>query len=218
MLVQTLATHELEAEYVWAASASTPALISAYERGRQTWIKFYGDRLVCDAIRSIQAGESNIAVKMVELIWQYDPGLTCVEREIYDVAIELLTANQIQLPSPRCYPQSQCLHQLFERQGRPDARGDRDYLRSPAALISRVKRACQSVARHLQTLNVQPETLVGLSMSRSIEMVIGILAILKAGGAYVPLDPTYPQERLDYMLEDANVPGAGNDGILSSRF
>ena len=36
-------------------------------------------------------------------------------------------------------------------------------------------------------------------------MVIGMLGILKAGGTYVPLDPSYPSERLDFMLKDAQV-------------
>ena len=39
--------------------------------------------------------------------------------------------------------------------------------------------------------------------SVGLEMVVGLLAILKAGGAYVPLDPAYPEERLQYMLEDS---------------
>ncbi|HBY76802.1 MAG TPA: non-ribosomal peptide synthetase, partial [Cyanobacteria bacterium UBA11148] len=54
-------------------------------------------------------------------------------------------------------------------------------------------------------LGVKPEVLVGICVERSIEMFIGILGILKAGGAYVPLDPTYPRERLDYMVLDAQV-------------
>ena len=52
---------------------------------------------------------------------------------------------------------------------------------------------------------VKPDTLVGICVERSLEMVIGILAILKAGGAYVPLDPEYPEARLKYMLDDANL-------------
>src|SRR5262249_27636004 len=43
---------------------------------------------------------------------------------------------------------------------------------------------------------------VAISMERSIEMVVGLLAILKAGGAYLPLDPSYPAERLSFMLRD----------------
>ena len=61
------------------------------------------------------------------------------------------------------------------------------------------------LAHYLRELGVGPETLVGLCVERSLEMVIGLLGILKAGGAYVPLDPTYPRERLAFMLEDAQV-------------
>ena len=50
-----------------------------------------------------------------------------------------------------------------------------------------------------------PEVLVGLCVERSVQMVVGLLGILKAGGAYVPLDPTYPQERLAFMMADAQV-------------
>ena len=47
---------------------------------------------------------------------------------------------------------------------------------------------------------------MAIAVERSLEMIIGLLGILKAGGAYVPLDPNYPQERLQFMLEDTNAP------------
>ncbi|WP_071191494.1 amino acid adenylation domain-containing protein [Trichormus sp. NMC-1] len=61
------------------------------------------------------------------------------------------------------------------------------------------------LAHYLKNLGVRPEVLVGICVERSLEMVIGLLGILKAGGAYVPLDPDYPQERLSFMLSDAQV-------------
>ena len=61
------------------------------------------------------------------------------------------------------------------------------------------------LAHHLLALGVGPETLVGLSMDRSLELVVGILGVLKAGGAYVPLDPTYPPNRLAFMLTDSHA-------------
>ncbi|MCP5004755.1 MAG: amino acid adenylation domain-containing protein, partial [Planctomycetes bacterium] len=57
---------------------------------------------------------------------------------------------------------------------------------------------------------VTDNSLVGICVERSLEMVIGLLGILKAGGAYVPLDPDYPLSRLQFMLEDSEV-----DGLLS---
>ena len=53
--------------------------------------------------------------------------------------------------------------------------------------------------------SVLPDTIVGIMMERSIEMIIGILGILKSGGAYMPIDPSYPQERIDYMLKDSGA-------------
>ncbi|UCH96789.1 MAG: AMP-binding protein, partial [Candidatus Aminicenantes bacterium] len=52
---------------------------------------------------------------------------------------------------------------------------------------------------------VHPDTIVGIMMERSIEMIMGILGILKAGGAYLPIDPQYPAERITYMLKDSRA-------------
>ncbi len=65
------------------------------------------------------------------------------------------------------------------------------------------------LGRHLQSLGVGPEVLVGLCLERSIEMIVGLLGVLKAGGAYAPLDPAWPRERLAFMLEDADGRHAG---------
>ena len=64
-------------------------------------------------------------------------------------------------------------------------------------------RRAEALAGHLQELGVGPDVLVGLSVERSPEMVVGLLAILKAGGAYLPLDPAYPAERRALVLDDA---------------
>src|SRR5262249_58898693 len=61
------------------------------------------------------------------------------------------------------------------------------------------------LAHYMRKQGVSPDVVVGLCLERSLEMVIGLLGILKAGGAYLPLDPDYPQQRLEYMLSDAQV-------------
>lgn len=66
------------------------------------------------------------------------------------------------------------------------------------------KRATQ-VAQVLQEVGIGRNMLVGLFAERSLELIIGIWGILKAGAAYLPLDPEYPEERIQYMLEDAGA-------------
>jgi amino acid adenylation domain-containing protein/thioester reductase-like protein len=62
-----------------------------------------------------------------------------------------------------------------------------------------------ALAHYFRRLGVKPETLVGLCLDRSLDMIVGLLAVLKAGGAYVPIDPSYPQERIALILEDSQV-------------
>ncbi|WP_292867177.1 non-ribosomal peptide synthetase/type I polyketide synthase [Nostoc sp. LPT] len=109
------------------------------------------------------------------------------------------------------YPFDKCIHQLFESQVKrtPDAVAvvfENVQTRYVASLTYRELNAkANQLAHYLQTLGVGADVLVGLCVERSLLMVVGLLGILKAGGAYVPLDPEYPQERLNFMLEDAQV-------------
>ena len=73
------------------------------------------------------------------------------------------------------------------------------------------------LAHHLRDLGVGAETVVGLCVERSPEMIVGLLGILKAGGAYLPLDPDYPQDRLAFMLADAGAPVLVTQAGLGER-
>jgi amino acid adenylation domain-containing protein len=74
------------------------------------------------------------------------------------------------------------------------------------------------LAHRLRSLGVGPNVLVGLSLERSLEMVVSLLAILKAGGAYVPIDPDYPAGRRSFMLQDARVPLLLTQQALLAKF
>ncbi|HYP38793.1 MAG TPA: amino acid adenylation domain-containing protein, partial [Chloroflexia bacterium] len=109
------------------------------------------------------------------------------------------------------YPRHRCLHELFEEQvvatpgavavaSNPAPSGEQECL-----TYTELNRRANQLAHYLRGRGVGPETLVGIYMSRSVRMMVGLLGILKAGGAYVPLDPAYPHERLAAIVEDAAI-------------
>ncbi|WP_111977557.1 non-ribosomal peptide synthetase [Algibacillus agarilyticus] len=70
----------------------------------------------------------------------------------------------------------------------------------------------------LQNQGVQAETVVGVCLERSANLIVSLLAILKAGGAYLPLDPAYPTQRLQFMVEDADVTTLLTQSSISKHF
>lgn len=104
------------------------------------------------------------------------------------------------------YPQETCIHNLFEAQVEKTPDAVAVLFENQKLTYQELNNRANQLAHYLQNLGVKLETLVGICMERSIEMVVGILAIMKAGGAYLPLDPILPKERLAFMLEDAQLP------------
>jgi non-ribosomal peptide synthetase component F len=105
----------------------------------------------------------------------------------------------------REYANRHCVHELFEAQAERTPERVALTFEGTQLTYRELNSRANQLARHLQTLGVGPEVLVGLCLERSPEMVVGLLAVLKAGGAYVPLDPSYPLERLAFIIEDAGA-------------
>jgi amino acid adenylation domain-containing protein len=103
------------------------------------------------------------------------------------------------------YPLGQCVHELFEDQVEQTPNAIAVTYEGEDLTYGELNLRANHLAHRLQELGVGPEGLVGICAERSMEMIIAILGILKAGGAFLPLDPAYPQERLAFMLEDAQV-------------
>ncbi|MHC5769305.1 MAG: amino acid adenylation domain-containing protein [Nostoc sp.] len=103
------------------------------------------------------------------------------------------------------YPQDRCIHQLIERVAEQNGEATALVFGDEQLSYKELNIRSNKVAHYLKNLGVKTEVLVGLCVERSFNMIIGMLGILKAGGAYVPLDPSYPAERLNFMLEDAQV-------------
>ena len=102
------------------------------------------------------------------------------------------------------YPKDKCIHQLFEEQVKkyPDniAVASEGKELTYKDLNSRANR----LAHNLRGKGVKPDSIVSIISDRSFEMIISILAVLKSGGAYLPIDPNIPEERIRFMINDAD--------------
>lgn len=98
-----------------------------------------------------------------------------------------------------------CVHELFERQVEQTPDNVAVEYGSKEITYRELDRRANQLAHYLRKQGVGPEMVVGIWVARSVEMVVGVLGILKAGGAYMTLDGNYPEERLEYMIEDAQV-------------
>ncbi len=113
----------------------------------------------------------------------------------------------------KAYPHDKTIHQLFEEQVRktPDATAvvcDGQSLTYQALnhKANQLARYLRSTYRRAQGHALQPDALITLCVQRSLDMIIAILAVFKAGGAYVPIDPEYPEQRINYLLQDTQSP------------
>ncbi len=115
--------------------------------------------------------------------------------------VMLYKFNQTQID----FHEPKLLHQLFEQQAERSPANVALTWNDQQLTYGELNERANQLARYLQTLGVGRESLVAVSLQRSPELVIALLAVLKTGGAYVPLDPAYPAERLLFMLEDSHA-------------
>ena len=105
----------------------------------------------------------------------------------------------------RDYPATKCIHQLFEEQVERAPYATALVFEERQLTYWELNQRANRLAHYLRKQGVGPEVLVGLCVERSLEMVVCLLGVLKAGGVYVPLDPEYPEDRLAFMLGDAEI-------------
>jgi len=126
----------------------------------------------------------------------------CTPEELGSL-LDTIATHSVDLPLPRC------MHRRFEDQ----------VLRNPNAIAlvmpgeprqeisySQLNASANRLAHYLRSRGVGPDVLVGLYLDRTPNLIIALLAILKAGGAYLPIDLSYPQDRVAFMLSDAESP------------
>ena len=103
------------------------------------------------------------------------------------------------------YPKNKTIVDLFEEQVKKTPSNIAVVNGNSKLTYKELNQKSNALARVLRGKGVEAETIVGIMIDKSLEMLIGIMGILKAGGAYLPIDPEYPEDRIRYMLEDSNT-------------
>lgn len=103
------------------------------------------------------------------------------------------------------FPRGYTAHRVFEEQADKTPDAPALYCGDGTLTYRQLNERANRVAHTLRQKGVGPDSVVGLMVYRSAEMVIGVLGILKAGGAYLPVDPDYPAERIAFMLQNCGA-------------
>ncbi|MFN7024816.1 MAG: MupA/Atu3671 family FMN-dependent luciferase-like monooxygenase [Pseudorhizobium sp.] len=103
------------------------------------------------------------------------------------------------------YPSQVCVHHLIERQASATADAEAVHDGNQSLSYRELDERAEALAAALIARGVGAETIVGLHLPRSVDLVVAALAVWKAGGAYLPLDPDFPQDRLAFMIEDSKA-------------
>ncbi|MCC5439464.1 non-ribosomal peptide synthetase, partial [Clostridium botulinum] len=111
------------------------------------------------------------------------------------------------------YPKDKTIHELFEAQVEKAPNNIVVVFEDKKLTYRELNERANSLAMMLRSNGVKADSIVGIMVERSLEMIVGIMAILKAGGAYLPIDPNYPKDRIEYMLKDS-----GSNILLSKSY
>ncbi len=100
---------------------------------------------------------------------------------------------------------SQSFQDLFEKQVSKTPDQIAVVCNDQSLTYRELNKKANQLASILQSKDVSTESIIGVMVDRSLEMIIGMVGILKAGAAYLPIDPNYPNERIEYMLQDSQA-------------
>ena len=103
------------------------------------------------------------------------------------------------------YPSNKTIVDLFEEQVEKTPDNIAVVFEDQKLTYRELNEKANQLARYMQINGIKSNSIIGIMVNRSLEMIIGILSILKCGCAYLPLDSNYPKERINYILNDSNV-------------
>ena len=179
----------------------TLTLRAAADGALEGWVEYRTDLYAAETMARFAGHFSRLVAGAVAA-----PDTPLLDLPMMDAAERRLVVEEFNATA-RTYPTEgePLLHRLVEAQ--VERRPDVVALVDPAERLTYAQLDAQAnrLAHRLRRLGVGPDIIVGLSLGRTVDMVVGVLGVLKAGGAYLPLDPGYPADRVAFMLEDAHA-------------
>ncbi|WP_066503439.1 amino acid adenylation domain-containing protein [Abyssisolibacter fermentans] len=103
------------------------------------------------------------------------------------------------------YPKNKTIHSVFEEQVKNNPNKTAVICGKEKLTYSELNKKANKLAKILRNKGVAKDSIVGIILNRSTDMITAMIAVLKAGGAYLPIDTQYPADRVNFMLEDSDA-------------
>ena len=103
------------------------------------------------------------------------------------------------------YDKTKTISQLFEKQVSKTPNRTAVVFENKKITYLELNEKSNQLANYLRSKGIQPNYIIGIMLPRSLELMISILGVLKSGACYIPIDPTYPEKRIEYMLENSDA-------------
>ncbi len=103
------------------------------------------------------------------------------------------------------YPKDKCVHELFQEQVQKNPEKAAVVFEGEKYTYRQIDEMSNALAHLLFEKGIRRGDIVPIIAKRSYLILVAMFGALKAGAAYMPVDPTYPDDRIESMLEEANV-------------
>ncbi|TCS93648.1 non-ribosomal peptide synthetase [Hazenella coriacea] len=181
------------------------------EDGMDLHIKYSSDLFDIPTIESMYERYIHLVEAMIQSPDMSMKEYSMIPEEELNTILHTWNATQEEYPTA-------CFHELFEQQVNKTPEATAVVYEHKSFTYRELNERSSLLAIYLQDQGVGPDTLVGICVERSLDMIVGLLGILKAGAAYVPLDPNYPDERLAHIFEDSGTPIVLTQSQLRNKF
>lgn len=153
--------------------------------------------------------------KNIEFNIKYDAMVSSIDNMIQLENVSLYkTLNN----TSKSYNNSLLLHEIFERQAdlTPNSIAVQD--RKDSLTYRQLDNQANTLSHHLHKNKMGSRKHVSVSLSRSVQLIVAILAVLKSGSAYVPIDDNYPDDRKKYIHDDSCARLLIVDSMTDAKF